>query len=83
MSLIILRMIWAILLALQVSPRNAISGNNVYVVWRDNTPGNNEVFYRRSIDGGASFGSTVNLSNNDGSSTSPFIAVSGSNVYVA
>jgi len=64
-------------------PSIAVSGNNVYVVWRDNTPGNDEVFYRRSNDGGASFGSTVNLSNNDGSSTSPFIVVSGSNVYVA
>ena len=43
-------------------PSIAVSGN-VYVVWKDNTPGNDEVFYRRSTDGGATFGSTVNLSN--------------------
>ena len=46
------------------------------------TCGNDEVFYRRSTDGGASFGSTVNLSNNDGHSDLPAIAASGSNVYV-
>ena len=58
-------------------PSIAVSGNNVYVVWRDNTPGNDEVFYRRSNDGGASFGSTVNLSNNAGFSGAPSMAVSG------
>jgi len=63
-------------------PSIAVSGNNVYVVWRDNTPGNDEVFYRRSNDGGASFGSTVNLSNNAGFSGAPSIAVSGNNVHI-
>ena len=33
-------------------PSIAVSGNNVYVVWKDNTPGNDEVFCRRSPDGG-------------------------------
>jgi hypothetical protein len=62
----------------------AVSGNNVYVDWRDNTPGNFDIFYRRSTDGGASFGSTVNLSNNAGDSggISQGIAASGSNVYI-
>ena len=54
----------------------------MYVVWRDNTPGNYDILYRRSTDGGASFGRTVNLSNNDGHSDLPAIAASGSNVYV-
>jgi hypothetical protein len=67
---------------LSQSPAIAVSGNNVYVVWGDNTAGNGEISYRRSTDGGATFGSTVNLSNNVGESQLPAIAVSGNNVYV-
>jgi hypothetical protein len=63
-------------------PAVAASGNNVYVVWSDFTPGNFEILYRRSTDGGATFGSTINLSNNGGSSSEPAVAVSGNNVYV-
>ncbi|MGA9841429.1 MAG: sialidase family protein [Nitrososphaeraceae archaeon] len=64
-------------------PAIAVSGNNVYVVWRDNTPGRGDIFYAKSIDGGATFGSIVNLSDNIGSSGTPDIAISGNNVYVA
>ena len=28
-------------------PQIAMSGNNVYVVWQDNTPGNFDIFFRR------------------------------------
>lgn len=59
-----------------------ISGNRVYVVWRDNTPGNLEILYRRSTDGGATFGSTINLSTSPGDSWAPAVATSGNNVYV-
>jgi hypothetical protein len=59
----------------------AVSGNNVHVVWNDNTPGNYEIFYSRSTDGGDTF-STINLSNNEDSSLGPAVAVSGNNVYV-
>jgi hypothetical protein len=64
-------------------PAIAASGNNVYVVWNDNTlPGEFEILYRRSTDGGANFGATINLSNNAGFSSVPAIAASGNNVYV-
>lgn len=69
-----------------VRPAIAASGNNVYVVWIDGQPfgfGNNEVFYRRSIDGGATFGPTINLSNNEGNSLGVSIAADKNNVYVA
>jgi ethanolamine utilization microcompartment shell protein EutL len=56
--------------------------NNVYVVWADDSLGNFEIFYKKSTDGGASFGSTINLSNNEGNSFRPAIAASGNNVYV-
>ena len=61
---------------------NAASGNNRFVVWSDKTPGNYDVFVRRSTDNGATWKPVKNLSNNAGISEIPQIAVSGSNVYV-
>ena len=63
-------------------PRIAVFGNNVYVVWQDYSPGNSEVLFARSTDGGRSFGSLVNLSNTPVGSIGPDIAASGTNVYV-
>lgn len=61
----------------------AVSGNIVHVVWEDDTPGNDDVFYRRSTDGGATFTEPIkNLSSNVGNSGRPDIAVSGNNVHV-
>jgi hypothetical protein len=60
----------------------AASGNNVYVVWTENIFGITETLYRRSTDGGATFGPTLNLSDNAGFSEDPAIAASGNNVYV-
>ncbi|HKQ22027.1 MAG TPA: hypothetical protein VJS91_08310 [Nitrososphaeraceae archaeon] len=59
-----------------------LSGNNVYVVWQDNSTGNGDIYFRRSIDGGHIFDDILNISNNSGSSQTPQIAVSGNNVYV-
>ena len=68
---------------LSSSPEIALSSNNVYVVWQDDTPGNIDIFYRRSTDGGDSFTELIkNLSSNTRSSFSPAIALSSSNVYV-
>jgi hypothetical protein len=65
------------------SPRISSEGNNVYVVWDDNTPGNFEVFFARSINGGATFSTADNLSEEDGNeSSSPRISSEGNNVYV-
>lgn len=60
----------------------AASGSNVYVVWIDETPGNHEILFKRSTDNGATWKSTVNLSNNAAPSLQPIIAASGSSVYV-
>jgi hypothetical protein len=54
-------------------------GNNVYVVWSEN----GDVFFKRSTDNGAHFGSTINLSNDEDNSTDPQIAAVGNNVYIA
>jgi hypothetical protein len=41
----------------------AVSGDNIYVSWWSNKTGNDEVLFRSSTDGGATFGDKINLSN--------------------
>ena len=42
----------------------ATSGDNIYIVWSTNKTGiNDEVIFRASTDGGATFGNKTNLSN--------------------
>ena len=61
----------------------ATSGDNVYVVWWTNKTGNNEVMFRASNDGGATFAKKINLSNTTtAESEDAQIAASGKNVYV-
>ncbi len=63
-------------------PQFVISGNNVYVVWTDQSSGNGDIYFKKSSDGGKTFESTINLSNNDGTSYDPQFVISGNNVYV-
>jgi hypothetical protein len=57
--------------------------NNVYVTWWTNKSGNNEVMFRASNDGGATFAKKINLSNTTGAeSVNAEIAASGKNVFV-
>ena len=47
-------------------PQVTASGNNVYMVWLDDTPGSRDVFLRRSTDGGNTFDTKIiNLSKNN------------------
>ena len=63
-------------------PSIAVSGNIVHVVWQDNRDGNYEIYYKRTTDGGATWGSDTRLTNNTAGSSFPSVAVSGSNVHV-
>ena len=59
----------------------AALGNKSYVVWADETTGNGDIYFKRSTDGGATFSSTtINLSNNTGSSVNPKISAAASSV---
>jgi hypothetical protein len=61
----------------------ASSGDTVHVVWSDNRLGGNyEIFYKRSTDGGLSWGADTRISNNVYFSTNPSISISGSVVMV-
>jgi len=58
-------------------------GNRIHVVWQDDTPGNCEIFYKRSTNAGATWSSPVRLTWNSYSSNYPFIAAdTGSGIHV-
>ena len=63
-------------------PHISIVNYNTFVVWQDNGPGNDEIFIRKSANGGIAFGNTTNLSNNNASSISPQVASFGNNTFV-
>jgi len=67
----------------KVSPDVAISGANVYVVWNDTSTGLREIYFRKSVDGGASWGNIKQLTNNAGLSQLPVVAAAGTKIYVA
>jgi Neuraminidase (sialidase) len=66
-------------------PGIAVAGTNVYLTWyqENSARTSNDILFRRSTDGGASWKSKVNLSNDPGQSQGPDVAASGSNVYVS
>ena len=61
-----------------------ISGDNIYIAWTTNKTGNDEVMFRSSTDGGATFADKINLSNTtDADSSRVEIAADGENVVVS
>jgi hypothetical protein len=73
-------------------PSVAAVGSYVYVAWEDNTPpsgspaGLTEIWFRASLNNGASFSPATRISTNTGASEYPSVAAyvySGSYVYVA
>ena len=66
-----------------ISPQIAAVGNNVYVVWSDNSTGNGDIYFKRSMDNGDNFRRIENLSKDQTRSSAPDINVLGkSNVYI-
>jgi hypothetical protein len=72
-------------------PQIAVSGNNVYVAWIDDTSSssststtkNQEIVFRKSIDGGNTFDKIINLSNSSNADSYNLeITAAGNNVYV-
>jgi hypothetical protein len=63
-------------------PQLVSYGNNVYVVWIDDTSGKRNIYFKRSTDNSCTFGPTIELGNQKGGSIDPKMAVSGNNVYV-
>ncbi len=60
----------------------ASNGNIIHAVWYDNRDANNEIYYKRSTDGGLNWGTDTRLTNDVSFSELPSIAVFGSIVHV-
>jgi hypothetical protein len=65
-----------------LSPQLAVSDNHVYIVWSDDTRGNNDIDLKASHDYGNTFNRTRPISRTIGSSLSPQLAVSDNHVYI-
>jgi hypothetical protein len=63
-------------------PQIVSYGNSTYVVWEDDTNGNDEIYFKISPAGKSGFGRIYNLSRNDGNSTDPQIVSYGNSTYV-
>ncbi len=63
-------------------PSVSVSGSDVHVVWQEYRDGNWEIYYKRSTDGGISWGADRGLTNNNATSWYPSVAVSGQIVHV-
>jgi len=63
-------------------PALAADGSDVYLTWHDSTPGNSEVYFRKSADNGSTWGATKRLTYSDAASGLTDVAVNTVNVYV-
>ena len=61
----------------------ADDSGRVHIAWVDERDGNREIYYKRSIDGGLSWGPPIRLTVNTNESNNPSIAVDGDDVHVA
>jgi hypothetical protein len=62
------------------------SGDNVFVVWRDSRNGNNDIYFARSADSGATWTGETRMDTDAAGthvSEAPSVASDGTNVYVA
>jgi hypothetical protein len=60
----------------------AAEGNFVHAVWYDNRDGNNEIYYKRSTDGGESWLADTRLTIDTAVSCNPTVSASGQVVHV-
>ena len=63
-------------------PSVTVSNLDVHIVWYDERDGNNEIYYKRSTDGGISWGADTRLTNDPSDALYPSVSVSGSVVHV-
>jgi hypothetical protein len=64
------------------SPSVTVSGSVVHVVWYDKRDGNQEIYHKRSTDGGLSWEADNQLTQDAADSWNPSAAMSGSSVHV-
>jgi len=60
----------------------AVFDDNVYIVWRDNSTGDTDIYFSNSSYGELNFNEPVNISNNTGASAFPRIQIEGESIFV-
>lgn len=60
----------------------AFDGKNLYVAWQEGDSGNQEIFLRKSVDWGNTFGQIKNVSDNEGVSECPSISISNNKLHI-
>jgi len=68
--------------SISVKPSIVAINSTVHIVWTDSRNGNFEIYYKRSGDGGLTWGSDTRLTNNSTNSVEPSISVSGSVLHM-
>jgi hypothetical protein len=68
---------------LSMWPSVAVSQGSVHVVWFDDRDGNQEIYYKRSTDGGATWEADTRLTTADFYSEYPVVAAAGPFVHAA
>src|SRR5688572_13134176 len=68
--------------AVSQRPSVAVSGGIVHVTWYDSRNSNDEIYYKRSTDGGITWGADTRLTNNFNVSILPAISASGSIICI-
>lgn len=68
--------------AISEYPSLALEFQTLHLVWNDDRNGNNEIYYKRSINGGLSWTADTRITNNAGDSYKPSVAVSDTLVHV-
>jgi hypothetical protein len=63
-------------------PSMAVEFQTLHLVWNDDRSGQHEIYYKRSTNGGLSWSSDMRLTNNNGDSFKPGVAVSDSLVHI-
>ena len=56
--------------------------NDVHVIWQDNRNGNDEIYYKRSTDGGLTWGADLRMTNNPFKSSFPSAAIMGKTIFI-
>jgi len=64
-------------------PSVAVSGRNVFVAWVDYRDGNEEEYFKRSADGGVTWGPDTRLTSDPADSWAPSIGIAGETFYLA
>jgi hypothetical protein len=63
-------------------PTLAVSGLTVHIVWADRRQGGGNIYYKRSVNGGSSWGADTRLNKSNSQNYWPSLAVNGSVVHL-